>query len=96
MSTVRRLFAIVITTLTAGLLTLVPASAAWAMLPLPEPAGSGTAPTTVGVASAAGGLGTWQVASIAAVCAALAVLATLAVSRFLSEHRQGAQHTAHA
>jgi len=71
MSTVRRLFAIVVTTLTAGLLTLVPASAA-------------------------GGLGTWQVASIAAACAALAVLATLAVSRFLSEHRQGAQHTAHA
>ena len=95
MITVRRLFAIVVTTLTAGLLTLVPTSAAWAMLP-PEPAGSGSSPTTVGVATAAGGLGIWQVASVAAVCAALAVLATLAVTRFLRAHRHGTPHIATA
>lgn len=93
MSTIRRLYAIVVT---AGLVTLLPSSAAWAMLPQPDPAGSGSSPTTVVVASSAGGLSTWQVAFVAAACAAVAVLATLAVSRFLRGYREGSRHTAHA
>ncbi len=93
MSTIRHLIAIIIT-LTAGL--LVPASAAWAMVPNPDPASSGSSTTQFGVPSAAGGLSTWQVTAIAAVCTALAVLATLALSRFLRAYRHGPRHTAGA
>lgn len=97
MSTVRHLFAIVITTVSAGLLTLMPTSAAWAMLPpVPDPGGSGSSPTKVGVTSAAGGMSTWQVASITAACTALAVVTILAVFWLLRSDHQGTGHTARA
>ncbi len=93
MITILRLPRIVLACVAATLLMLVPASAVWATLPNPEPAGSGVSPVTIATAPAGGGLSAWQVACIAAACVALAVLAT---SRLLREYRQGSGRAAHA
>ncbi len=98
MTTIRQLVKIALTALTAALLSLVPASGAWAMVPVPDPqtAGSGTAGVTTVVRTAdSTGFADWQVITIGAVCALFAVAATLVVIR-LVQSRTHQTRLAHA
>jgi hypothetical protein len=85
MTTYRTLVNTALAALAAALLSLVPASGAWAMLPHdPESTGSGTAgPTTVVRTAAVTGFGDWQVITIGALCALVAVVATLLATRII-------------
>jgi small neutral amino acid transporter SnatA (MarC family) len=89
MTNIRQLVKIALTAVAATLLSLVPASGAWAMVPVPDPqtAGSGTAGVTTVVRTAQGtGFGDWQVMTIGAICALVAVVATLLATRLVQSH----------
>jgi hypothetical protein len=89
MTNIRQFVKIALTAVAATLLSLVPASGAWAMVPIPDPAtdGSGTAGVTTVVRTAQGtGFGNWQVITIGAICALVAVAATLLATRLVQSH----------
>ncbi len=89
MTNIRQFVKIALTAVTTTLLSLVHASGAWAMVPLPDPetAGSATPGVATVVRTAQGaGFGDWQVIMIGAICALVAVAATLLAIRLLQSH----------
>ena len=86
MTNIGQLVKIALTAVMAALLSVVPASGAWAMLPDPDPQHAGSASSgaaTVVRTTAGAGFADWQVLTIGAVCALVAVAATLLAIRLV-------------
>ena len=91
MTALRQLVKIALTAITAALLSVIPASGAWAMLPVPDPGSAGAGASgaaTVARTADSPGFASWQVVTVGAICALIAVLATVIATRFAQSNPQ--------